>query len=136
MPLSELTLRTQVEQFYDRIRADELLAPIFAEHVRDWDTHVDRLSDFWSSIVLTSGRYKGNPYRAHLPFAHQLTPDLFARWLDLWSQTARDNFSEDIAAQLEFKAQRIARSLMAGLLSQPAPGAPLGASLPVHPGQH
>ena len=42
MPLSELTLRRQVEQFYDRIRADELLAPIFAEHVKDWDTHVDR----------------------------------------------------------------------------------------------
>lgn len=136
MPLSELTLRKQVERFYDRIRADAVLAPIFADHVKDWDAHVDRLSNFWSSIVLISGRYKGNPHRAHLPFAQQLTPDLFARWLDLWSQTARENFSEDIAAQLEFKAQRIARSLMSGLLSEPDRRALRGASLPVHPGQH
>ena len=133
--LSELTLRTQVDRFYDKIRADKTLAPLFSDQVKDWDAHVDRLTDFWSSIMLTSGRYKGNPYRAHLPFADQLTAQLFGRWLELWSQTARENFPPNIAAQLEFKAQRIAQNLMAGLLSQPNLSAPLGASLPIHPGQ-
>ena len=136
MMLSDVTLRTQVERFYDRVRADMTLAPLFADHVKDWDAHLDRLTDFWSSIMLTSGRYKGNPFRAHLPFANQLTAQLFGRWLELWSQTARETFPEDIAAQLELKARRIAQNLMTGLLSQPECSAPHGASLPIHPGQH
>lgn len=118
-PLTQVELREQVERFYEKVRADDALAPIFADHVVDWPSHLDRLTDFWSSIMLTSGRYKGNPYAAHLPFSSRLNTALFERWLLLWSETARELFAEDVASRLEDKAGRIANSLVAGLLFRP-----------------
>ncbi|UYQ72654.1 group III truncated hemoglobin [Pelagibacterium flavum] len=113
--LSEDGLRLQVTRFYEKVRADGELAPIFADTVEDWDDHINRLTDFWSSVMLTSGRYKGNPFGAHLSFASRLTPALFSRWLALWSQTAREIFDPVVANALEGKASRIAQSLRAGL---------------------
>lgn len=117
--VSETQLREQVERFYDKVRGDPALGPIFAAHVGDWPAHLDRLTDFWSSIMLKSGRYKGNPYAAHLPFASRLDTALFQRWLALWAETARELFAEDISCQLVDKASRVANSLMSGLLFRP-----------------
>ncbi|WP_127145385.1 group III truncated hemoglobin [Pelagibacterium montanilacus] len=136
MPLDESALRCLVERFYERIRADEMLSGIFADHVTDWEAHTARLVDFWSSIMLTSGRYKGNPHAAHLPFVDRLTPELFNHWLKLWSETARSSLDEEAARQLEEKAERIARSLQAGLLFRPERCAPTKTSAPLLPGQH
>lgn len=118
-PFSESALRRQVEQFYEKVRAGEALGPIFADHVTDWPDHLDRLTDFWSAVMLSSGRYKGNPYAAHLPFSSRIDVALFEQWLALWSETARELFTDDIAIQLEMKASRIANSLASGLLFQP-----------------
>lgn len=136
MSLDTVMLRQQIERFYARVRDDETLGPLFEAHVADWDAHIERLTDFWSAIMLTSGRYKGNPHAAHLPFADRLTPQLFHHWLDLWSATARETFAPEIAAQLETKASRIAGSLMAGLLARPQQRAPVRSTLSTRPGQH
>jgi len=125
-PLTEVELREQVERFYEKVRADEALGPIFADHVADWPSHLDRLTDFWSSIMLTSGRYKGNPYAVHLPFSVRLDTALFERWLVLWSETARELFADDIASRFEDKAGRVANSLIAGLLFRPEAQVPAG----------
>ncbi|WP_244640242.1 group III truncated hemoglobin [Devosia pacifica] len=114
--LDETLLKIQLESFYEAVRADALLGPIFEEEVADWDAHTERLVAFWSSIMLKSGRYKGNPFAAHTPFASSLTPQHFQHWLHLWSQTAKAVCPPAIAEQLDFKAQRIAASLEAGLL--------------------
>lgn len=114
--LDENLIRKQVVRFYARVREDTLLGPIFAEGVEDWDAHIERLVAFWSSIMLKSGRYKGNPFAAHLPFASQLNVALFERWLELWRLTAHDTAPAPIASQFDSKAQRIATSLQAGLL--------------------
>lgn len=127
MSLDEGTLRCQLERFYRKVRTDEALGPIFADHVEDWHAHADRLSDFWSSVVCASGRYKGNPHSVHLPFVHQLTPE---RWLEVRCQAARENFSDETAAHLELKAQRIGGSLLEGLLFPSARKAAVGKSLP------
>lgn len=133
-PLTEVELREQVERFYEKVRADEALGPIFADHVADWPSHLDRLTDFWSSIMLTSGRYKGNPYAVHLPFSARLDTALFERWLVLWSETARELFADDIASRFEDKARRVANSLVAGLLFRPGSASPGGeAKAPLAP---
>ena len=50
-----------VDRFYARIREDELLGPIFAERIADWDVHLGKMKRFWRSILHNSGEFKGNP---------------------------------------------------------------------------
>ncbi len=117
--LTENDLRELVTRFYGRIRQNAQLGPIFETAVDDWDAHIEVLTAFWSSIMFKSGRYKGNPFAAHTPFAGQLTPDHFATWLALWSETVRELFADPLASAFEEKAGRIAESLQAGLLFDP-----------------
>jgi hemoglobin len=105
--ISEAMIAELVEKFYGRVREDALLGPIFAA-VQDWDEHLARLRDFWSSVVLTTGRYHGQPMRAHLPFS--LIGNHFDRWLDLFEQTAREVCPPAAAAHFIDKARRIADS--------------------------
>ncbi len=46
-----------VETFYGRIRADDLLGPIFAGRIADWPWHLDRMKRFWRSVLHTSGEF-------------------------------------------------------------------------------
>ena len=113
-------LRALVDAFYTRVRADARLGPIFETHVTDWDAHSERLTDFWSSLMLTSGRYKGNPFAMHQPFAGELDVPLLDRWLALWAETTAAAFPPALAAEFQRKAHRVAESLKAGLLFNPA----------------
>jgi len=96
-----------VTRFYGRVREDTLLGPVFAV-VQKWDEHLARLKDFWSSVVLMSGRYHGSPMRAHMPLG--LAGDHFDRWLDLFEQTAREVCPPPAASLFIDKARRIADS--------------------------
>jgi hemoglobin len=118
--VSEVDLRGLVEDFYGRVRRDRELAPIFEGAIGDWPLHLDRLTAFWSSVMLGSGRYKGNPFAAHQRHAEELRPELFDRWLGIWRETTHDRFPADIAAIFQLKADRIAESLKAGLFFRPA----------------
>lgn len=105
--ISEAMIAELVATFYGRVRQDELLGPVFAV-VRNWDEHLAKLRDFWSSVVLTTGRYHGQPMRAHLPLS--LIGGHFDRWLDLFEQTAREVCPPAAAAHFIDKARRIADS--------------------------
>jgi truncated hemoglobin YjbI len=63
--ITEAMIADLVATFYARVRRDPLLSPVFAR-VKDWDSHLARLGDFWSSVVLMSGRYHGQPMLAHM----------------------------------------------------------------------
>jgi hemoglobin len=119
MALEHHQLRPLIDAFYKRVRQDPRLGPIFEAHVSDWDEHSERLTDFWSSLMLTSGRYKGNPFAQHKPFAAELDASLFERWLELWRVTTDEMFPGEIAAEFQRKADRVAESLKAGLLFSP-----------------
>lgn len=49
------------------------------------------MHDFWSSVMLASGRYKGNPVAVHQRI-DGLKIGLFDRWLDLFGQTCDEMF--------------------------------------------
>jgi hemoglobin len=53
--------------------------------VQDWEAHIARITTFWSSVALMSGRYHGNTMAPHLKWS--LEPLHFARWLALIEQT-------------------------------------------------
>ena len=87
--IDEEQLKALVELFYARVRADPKLGPVFNDAIADWPEHLEKLAAFWSSVMLTSGRYKGNPMIAHLKHVRRITPALFDRWLALWARTPR-----------------------------------------------
>lgn len=124
MPPDDSELRSLIDAFYLRVRQDERLGLIFEAHVGNWDEHGARLTDFWSSLMLSSGRYKGNPFAAHLPFAGDLDPALFERWLDLWREATDEAFAPEVAAAFQMKGRRVAESLKSGLLFRPAKRGP------------
>ncbi len=113
--LDEATLPPLLEAFYRRVRQDADLGPIFAGAVDDWPSHLMRLADFWSSVMLTTGRYKGNPMAQHIKHADSLTRPLFERWLALWQETTDAMLPAAVATTMQAKANRISESLQLAL---------------------
>lgn len=113
--LNDEGLQRVVDAFYARVRADDALGPVFNDAIDDWPEHLEKLAAFWSSVMLASGRYKGQPMPAHMKHRARITPALFDRWLALWARTTDELMSPQAAAALQAKAGRIAESLQLGL---------------------
>jgi hemoglobin len=113
--IDERMIEDLVHGFYARIRTDSLLGPIFDSRIQEWQPHLERMCAFWSSVVLSSGLYHGQPMRMHLPLP--VEAQHFDRWLSLFEQTARDLFDEPIAQYFMERARRIAVSLELGIAS-------------------
>ncbi len=120
--IDEPALRGQLDAFYAKVRCDPALGPVFNAAVENWPEHMDTLTDFWCSVMLKAGRYKGNPLAVHkaLPLKPEAFAPLFPVWLRLWRETAHERFSPAQATVLVETATRIARSLQAGILFDPA----------------
>ena len=118
--VTEATIRRLVDAFYRRVRRDPTLGPLFSAAIAedDWPAHLEKMYAFWSSVMLTSGRYKGDPVSAHRKVAG-VAPPMFGNWLDLFEATASDLFVPDIAEQFACKARRIAESLKLALFFRP-----------------
>ncbi|MCM8730429.1 group III truncated hemoglobin [Hephaestia sp. MAHUQ-44] len=119
-------LKSVVHNFYGRVRDDAELGPVFDDAISDWPHHLGKMVDFWSSVMLTTGRYKGNPMMMHLKHKRRITPELFDRWLALWAETTNELMPPPVAAALQAKAGRIAESLQLGLFFRldPHPSSP------------
>ena len=118
-PITENAIRILIDRFYDKVRADPELGPIFARAIPgDWEPHLATMRNFWSSVMLTTGRYKGNPVAKHLAVPG-IEPHLFERWLKLFGETCSEQFDESIAQAFRVKAVRIAESLKLALFYRP-----------------
>ena len=121
--ISEESIKRLVDAFYARVRRDPALSPVFAAAIGEsedqWGPHLEKMYAFWSSVMLTSGRYHGNPFKAHkdLPAFDE---KLFDRWLELFAQTARELHTPDMAARFIEKSTMIAQSLKYGLYAMSA----------------
>lgn len=116
-PVSEAMIHDLVHAFYGKIHEDPVLGPIFHRVIAeaDWPAHLAKMCDFWSSVMLMSGRFKGTPMQAHVRIG-ELQPAHFARWLQLFEQTAREICPPQAADLFIEKSQTIARSLQMGVL--------------------
>lgn len=102
-----------VHAFYARVRCDEALGPVFERHVVDWDVHLGRLVDFWSSILLRTQRFAGAPMPKHNAMPG-LSSSLFERWLALFRETTATQPNPALQEHADAAAQRIAQSLWYG----------------------
>ncbi len=87
-PITEPEISDLVDRFYTKVRKDPEIGPVFNDAVENWDAHLELLKDFWSTVLLTTGRYKGNPLLAH--FQLPIENRYFGRWLMLFEETARE----------------------------------------------
>jgi hemoglobin len=117
--VSEDSIRRLVDGFYAKVRRDPDLAPIFLRAIPgDWGPHLNKMYAFWSSVMLTTGRYKGNPVVKHLAIPG-IRPALFERWLALFNETSAELFDDAVSAEFQAKAARIAESLQLALFYRP-----------------
>ena len=108
-----------VDAFYGKVRRDAVIGPVFDKAIGDgWPAHLEKMYGFWSSVMLTTGRYKGNPVRAHIE-VEGIVPPMFQRWLALFDETADELFAEQPANAFCLKARRIGESLMLALFYRP-----------------
>jgi hemoglobin len=124
--VDEALIHRQVHTFYGRVRRHPVLGPIFNEAVADWDEHLAKLCDFWSSVLLMTGRFKGSPMAAHAR-RPQIAAEHFPLWLELFEATAREVCPPAAAALFVEKSQMIGRSLSLGLAVSRGEIPPLGA---------
>lgn len=115
MGIDDTLISRLVEHFYAGIRAHEMLGPIFERRVANWTPHLARMKDFWASIAIESGRFRGNPMAKHIAIP-ELTPAHFSAWLTLWDRAVADVVPDPAAADLfRDRARRIATSLQTGI---------------------
>jgi len=114
--LDEAMIARLVHGFYEGVRADPVLGPIFAERIDDWGPHLERMVDFWSSVMLMTGRYHGQPMPRHTPLP--IDAAHFDRWLMLFEAAARRLCPPAAAEAFIARARRIAESLELGVALQ------------------
>jgi hemoglobin len=128
--IDEAGLERLVALFYARVREDAELGPIFNDAIQEWPEHLEKIAAFWSSVMLSSGCYKGQPVPAHFKHRERITPALFERWLALWNRTTAEVMPPEAAAALQAKAARIAESLQLALFFRPGPRPASGPTSP------
>lgn len=115
MGITEALISELVDSFYEKIRDDELLGPIFNAKITDWPPHLARMKDFWISIAIESGRFRGNPMVKHLAIPG-IERSHFDHWLALFDETLPEVMPNPEACEfLSDRAARIADSLMTGI---------------------
>ncbi len=118
--VDEDSLARLVDRFYAAVRADALIGPVFNDAIDDWPYHLDKLTAFWSSLMLTTGRYKGTPMAAHFKHRARITPAMFDRWLVLWRAATEAEMPPAAARSMQAKAERIAENFKLALARLPA----------------
>lgn len=104
---SEEEVAALVHGFYARVREDDMLGPVFAARVHDWDTHMAHLVDFWSALLRGTRRFNGSPMGKHMAI-DELSQALFERWLRLFRDTTASLGNPEMEKVANEAAARIA----------------------------
>lgn len=116
--LNTASITMLVDEFYDAIRADPELLPVFGAAIgSNWAPHLARMVDFWSSVMLGTKSFQGNVFGKHM-LLEGVTPDHFVRWLALFEATSTRLFAPAVAQQFQLTARRIAGSLQYGFFGK------------------
>ena len=119
-PLSRDSLRALVHAFYADVRRDAALAPVFDAAIgAHWETHLERMVEFWCTMMLDTRSFSGSVFGTHMQLKG-VEPVHFERWMSLWYRHTAVGFEAADREQLREKAGMIGRSLFLGFFSTPA----------------
>lgn len=100
-------IKKLVDVFYDRVREDALLAPIFNGVIQDrWPQHLSIMYRFWETVLLGNHTYVGSPFVPHakLPIGAKH----FDAWLALFTATVDELFTGKVAEEAKWRADKMA----------------------------
>jgi hemoglobin len=101
-------IKLLVDQFYGRVRNDDLLGPIFKKVIGDhWDSHLEKMYNFWHTVLLNEHRYQGSPFAPHLKLP--IEKEHFDRWLSLFGETLDKNFEGEKADEAKWRSEKMAQ---------------------------
>jgi len=114
--LTEPLVRDVIAVFYEQVRKDSVLGPVFFRVLGDdWTAHLNRINLFWLTVTrLGSGYQAKNFMPAHIRHP-SIQPDQLPRWLALFRRTARSMCPSEAADVLIDIAERMAESIKIGL---------------------
>lgn len=96
-----------VNSFYDLVKKDELLGPIFNDIAQvDWESHLPKMYQFWESILFGAATYQGRPFPKHAVVP--ISPEHFERWVALFTKSVNRLFAGPKTEEAKFRAQSIA----------------------------
>jgi hemoglobin len=95
-------IKVLVDGFYDKIKEDELLAPIFNFRLSThWVPHLEKMYTFWNAALFGVKGYNGNPYMKHATM--ELDPEHFERWISMFNQTIDEHFQGPLAEEAKIR---------------------------------
>ncbi|RFZ85135.1 group III truncated hemoglobin [Mucilaginibacter terrenus] len=98
------SIRIMVDDFYTRVRKDELLGPVFSSVITgDWQPHLNQMYDFWNAALFGVPGFRGSPFIKHAPLP--IGTEHFIRWIKLFNQTIDGHFQGQVAATAKNKAE-------------------------------
>lgn len=99
-------VKLMVDTFYDKVNADDVLSPIFNDFAKvDWEKHMPRMYEFWSTILLSNGDYKGSPFDKHIPLP--IDKSHFDRWISIFLGNIDEHFEGPMTEDAKLRAQTI-----------------------------
>lgn len=115
-----------VDHFYDRIRGDDILGPIFENAIGDdWEPHLARMKLFWASVAMNAGTYSGSPVEKHRKHNGVIKSEHFDLWLALFKQSLDETApNPDCVEYFMIRAKRIAKSLKLSIFGTSGLGPP------------
>jgi len=104
-------IKVLVDDFYDKIREDELLAPIFNFRLSThWVPHLEKMYTFWNAALFGVKGYSGNPFMKHATM--ELDPEHFERWINMFNKTIDTHFQGPLAEEAKIRASVMASMFM------------------------
>ncbi len=104
-----------VSEFYKKVRQNEEIGFFFNNTIKDWNIHLEKLTDFWESNLFFRATYKGNPIKAHNQVDEQNENSIseyhFGIWLNLWFATIDENFEGELAQRAKNNARKMSTHL-------------------------
>lgn len=106
-------IKVFVDDFYTRVRVDQLIGPIFMEKIGDWQPHLNKMYAFWNAALFGIPGFRGNPFAKHAPL--KINGSHFERWLELFYETIDERFEGYIAEDAKKRAELMANMFLTRL---------------------
>ncbi len=102
-------IKVLVNAFYDKVKRDELLAPVFMSKIPgDWTAHLGIMYRFWNAALFNVREYTGNPFMKHMNLP--LGQEHYESWINLFYETVDEQFEGTIADEAKRRAMIMAHT--------------------------
>lgn len=104
-------IKLLVDSFYDKVRTDDLLSPVFNSVIKDnWPAHLEKMYRFWQTVLLEEHTYYGSPFPPHAKLP--IEKKHFEKWLALFQATIDDLVTGKLAEEAKWRSNKMAEMFL------------------------